>query len=108
MSSRRRIRIVQCDCGSQYSYLRGFWPTTAACPDCGKYSGRFFFARKSPATRISSADSNPQRQMMVVTCFECGARHSLDTRFHGQRIKCRRCGAMFDTIRPAETDITDV
>ena len=37
---------------------------------------------------------------MVVTCFHCGARHSLDVRFRGQRIKCRACGEQFDVTMP--------
>jgi sarcosine oxidase delta subunit len=108
MSSRARIKVVQCSCGCQYSYSRGLWPASAACPDCGKRSGRaFLIARKVLATRISGTTKGgtPSQQMIVVTCFDCGARHSLEIRFHGQRIKCLRCGAMFDTIRPADADM---
>jgi len=108
MSSHARIKVVQCGCGCQYSYSRALLPTTAACPDCGKLATRFaFLARRAKATRISGAspdgaDRAAQAQMIVVTCFDCGAQHSLDMRFHGQRIKCRRCGSMFDTIRLAD------
>jgi hypothetical protein len=64
------------------------------------------FARKAKTTRISdgalndsTAGPSHEPTMFVVACFECGARHSLDVRFKGQRIKCRACGAMFDTDR---------
>src|SRR5437773_2068625 len=42
------VKIVQCAaCGCQYSYSRGWWPTTAACPDCGKLAKkRNFLSRK--------------------------------------------------------------
>src|SRR5881227_2091535 len=49
------VKIVQCAaCGCQYSYSRGWWPTTAACPDCGKLARRsYLISRKAKATRIS-------------------------------------------------------
>jgi len=91
----KRVKIIVCGrCGCQYSFVPPGWLSLAACPDCGALAGRRWGIR-----RVIRGNSLTESVQFVVTCFACGARHSLDMRFKGQRIKCKACGEMFETDR---------
>jgi hypothetical protein len=97
----------------ELAWWHGFWPIGLIVGGCGAcltiIAALFAFAgrRGNPSLQTlpddapyGNAPGRPATNLpasIVVTCIECGARHALDLRFQGQKIRCRRCSVMFDT-----------